>query len=474
MTPEEPQTNSPAKPIIVKEHAMAHSLKPSAILLFGLLGIGAFSYGAQPPDVVQSDVNLNTAMGFNALVSNNGGSGNTAAGNYALAGNSSGFGNSAFGNVALSNNTTGTLNSAFGAGALASNNGSQNSAFGNGSLANNTTGQGNTGVGAYSLWYSGTGSFNTASGNQALYINYTGSYNTGTGAFALQANTSGYQNTASGSYALNASTVGNHNTASGFQALYSNTNGNSNTADGDDALYANTTGYHNTASGAKALSSNTTGITNVAFGLEALYSNTTGSNNIAVGTGAGYNLTYGNDNIDIGNDGVASESGKIRIGTPGTQIATYIAGIEGTKITGAAVYVTSSGQLGVLASSERYKTRIAPMGANTDKLQQLRPVSFHLKTDPNGPVQYGLIAEEVAKIYPELVIRDEAGKIQGVRYEELAPMLLSKVQQQAAEIRELNQQQKQFATQAELNGLKQQLQAALAALRSKNELVPQP
>jgi hypothetical protein len=113
------------------------------------------------------------------------------------------------------------------------------------------------------------------------------------------------------------------------------------------------------------------------------------------------------------------------------------------------------------------------MGAGTEKLQELRPVSFHLKTDPNGAVQYGLIAEEVAKIYPELVIRDAAGKIQGVRYDELAPMLLNEVQKQAAEIRELKQQQKRFATQAELKVLEQQLQAALGALHSKDPLVAQ-
>jgi Chaperone of endosialidase len=140
-------------------------------------------------------------------------------------------------------------------------------------------------------------------------------------------------------------------------------------------------------------------------------------------------------------------------------------------VTGAAVYVTSSGQLGVLASSERYKTAIVPMGAGTEKLSELKPVSFHLKTEPNGAVQYGLIAEEVAQVYPELVIRDAAGKIQGVRYDELAPMLLNEVQKQAAEIQQLKQQQKQLATQAEVNDLKQQLQTALTTLHSKEQFV---
>ncbi len=158
---------------------------------------------------------------------------------------------------------------------------------------------------------------------------------------------------------------------------------------------------------------------------------------------------------------------------PSTQTAAYIAGIENAKITGSAVYVTASGQLGVLASSERYKTAIAPMVAsNIEKLQQLRPVSFHLKSDPKGAVQYGLIAEEVDKVYPELVIRDEQGKIQGVRYDELAPMLLNEVQQQqrinaaqAAEIRDLKSQI------FELNDLKQEIRATLLQLQAKDKLV---
>jgi hypothetical protein len=192
---------------------------------------------------------------------------------------------------------------------------------------------------------------------------------------------------------------------------------------------------------------------------------------------------------------VAAESEVIRIGTAGTQTKTFVAGIENSKVTGAAVYVTSSGQLGVLASSERYKTAIAPMGANTQKLQQLRPVTFHLKTDPEGAVQYGLIAEEVDKVYPELVIRDDQGKIQGVRYDELAPMLLNEMQKQqqklAAEDATLKLQADKFAaltvkteeqsaeirglkTQlAELNDLTQELRAALPQVQSKDQLVAQ-
>jgi hypothetical protein len=180
----------------------------------------------------------------------------------------------------------------------------------------------------------------------------------------------------------------------------------------------------------QALYGNKTGNYNTASGTDALFSNTSGSTNIAEGYKAGYNLTTGSNNIDIGNLGVAGESGTIRIGTTSTEIKTFIAGIYGTSVTGSAVVVSSSGQLGVTVSSERYKTAIAPMGTDTAKLEQLRPVSFKLKSDATGTRQYGLIAEEVAKVYPELVIRDASGRIDGVRYDELAPMLLNEVQQQ--------------------------------------------
>jgi hypothetical protein len=194
-----------------------------------------------------------------------------------------------------------------------------------------------------------------------------------------------------------------------------------------------------------------------------------------LGANAGYNLTSGSNNIDIANQGIAGDSGVIRIGAVNTQLKTYVAGIENAKVTGSVVYVTSSGQLGVLASSERYKTAIAPMaGTSTEKLQQLRPVSFRLKTDPNGTVQYGLIAEEVDKVYPELVIRDEAGKIQGVRYDELAPMLLNEVQkQQRINAAQADQNNSQAAKIASLEQQLAGIQAALVKLHPKDQLVAQ-
>jgi hypothetical protein len=176
-----------------------------------------------------------------------------------------------------------------------------------------------------------------------------------------------------------------------------------------------------------------------------------------VGSMAGQNVSTGSNNIEIGNAGTAADHGIVRLGTPGTHLATFVAGINSSHVTGSAVYITAGGQLGVLASSERYKTAIEPMGS-TKKLQQLRPVTFRLKSDAKGQTQYGLIAEEVAKVYPELVIRNEAGQAEGVRYEELTPMLLNEVQKQAAEIRDLRQRQKQSNAQgAQLRDMQQQL-----------------
>ena len=341
-----------------------------------------------------------------------------------------------------------------------------NTAMGTGVLVNLSTGNSNTASGLNTLAFNTTGSYNTAAGVNALQYNTTGFLNTATGADALQYNTTGMANSAFGINALFANTTGGDNTALGAQALEYNTTGYGNTASGNGALFLNTTGGDNTALGGGALSSNTTGNNNTASGTAALFSNTTGLNNIAIGSNAGYAIT-GSNNIDIGSTGSAGESGVIRIGGA-SQTAVYIAGITSVPLTGSAVYVAANGQLGVLSSSERYKTEIASMdGSSTQKLRELRPVRFRLKSDRTGTVQYGLIAEEVNVVFPELVIRDEAGAIQGVRYDELAPMLLS----------EMQKQMKKIDTQAaEISELKQQLagiQAALVTLQPKQQLVEQ-
>ena len=219
-----------------------------------------------------------------------------------------------------------------------------------------------------------------------------------------------------------------------------------------------------------ALFSNTTGSGNTAVGSGALEASTTGSNNIALGFQAGINLTTGSNNIEIGNEGATGDSKVIKIGTEGNQKKTFIAGIfSNTAVSGLPVVIGSNGELGAVSSSERFKTAIAPMGANTEKLQQLRPVTFHYKADPRGTVRYGLIAEEVAKVYPELVVRDDQGRIDGVRYDELAPMLLNEMQQQYAQMT-----QKIDSQAAKIASLEQQLigiQAALVKLQPKDQLV---
>jgi Chaperone of endosialidase len=286
--------------------------------------------------------------------------------------------------------------------------------------------------------------FNTGMGSGALggpAATGMGLYNTAAGYHALHANNSGQYDSALGFGALAANTSGNYNTAIGFDAMQDNTSGVYNSAFGYYALPYSTTGQQNTALGVFAMFRNRTGGYNTASGVDALYYNTSGDYNIAEGYKAGINLTTGSNNIDIGNQGVAAESGMIRIGTSGKQTETFIAGINNSTVTGAEVVVDpNTGQLGVLASSERFKTAITPMGIESAKLDQLRPVSFKLKSDTTGTRQYGLIAEEVAKIYPELVIRDATGQINGVRYDELAPMLLNEVQQQKTKIAVMEQQ----------------------------------
>jgi hypothetical protein len=320
----------------------------------------------------------------------------------------------------------------------------------------------NTAVGYDSLGLNAIGgNYNTGVGFVVLYQNTVGYYNTSVGAGALEQNTTGSNNTAVGFGALSSNILGDNeirstgssNTAVGSQSMLSDTTGGGNTASGQSSLYSTTTGSNNSAFGSDAMVHNISGGSNVAVGWEALKNSTDGSNNIAVGYGAGDGLTTTSNNIDIGNIGENADVGIIRIGTAGTHTATSIAGIENTKVTGSAVYITSSGQLGVLASSERYKTDVHPM-QGTERLTNLRPVTFHLKNNLNGDLQYGLIAEEVAKVYPELVTRDEKGVIQGVRYEELTPMLLN----------EVKRQQRQIASLMTMN---RATQAAVAKLQSQ-------
>jgi hypothetical protein len=269
---------------------------------------------------------------------------------------------------------------------------------------------------------------NTAEGEDALFSLTTGIHNTACGYEALYSNTAGRNNTGLGWEALKRNTVGYRNTATGCDSLTNNSTGFNNAGHGSGALKFNTTGSNNTSNGADALNTNTTGNNNTASGQNALSLNTTGSGNIALGISAGANLTTGNNNIEIGNPGIAGEANTIRLGSVGTQTATFVAGISGTTVAGGVgVIIANNGQLGTLVSSKRFKDEIKPMGKASEAILDLRPVTFRYKQelDPAGIPQFGLVAEEVEKVNPDLVARDEQGKPYTVRYEAVNAMLLN-------------------------------------------------
>jgi hypothetical protein len=286
---------------------------------------------------------------------------------------------------------------------------------------------------------SATAQTNTAYGTGALQNNTTGTDNSAFGYNALFTNTKGFWNTAVGSTALLNNTEGAENTAVGVFALNKNKTGSENTAVGAGAG-GGTTGYNNAAIGWSALTCNTTGYDDTALGTNALDGGnscgsggptTTGNFNIGVGYKAGTNIIVGSHNIEIGSAGSTDESNTIRIGTQGTQKATYVAGIYGTALKGADVVVSSSGRLGVLPSSARYKRDIHPLTDRASRgLWQLRPVTFRYKQDPTRERQYGLIAEDVAQVYPELVVPGNKGEVESVQYHELIPLMLNEMKHQ--------------------------------------------
>ena len=283
-----------------------------------------------------------------------------------------------------------------------------NTALGQRALVNNTA-VANTAVGFQALQNNTVGGVNTAVGYNALGNNISGASNMAIGHGALESNTSGGGNTASGVAALEMNTSGESNTATGVSALNANTKGDNNSAFGGAALSLNTTGTNNTGCGYSSLYNNTTGRGNTATGQNALFKNTTGNHNIGLGLNAGMNLTNGSENIDIGSPGRAGESSTIRIGAVGTQSNAYIAGISGVTVAGGVgVMVDSSGHLGTVVSSEHFKIQVKPMNKASEAILALKPVTFYYKheLDPAGIPQFGLVAEQVEKVNPDLVARD--------------------------------------------------------------------
>jgi hypothetical protein len=297
-------------------------------------------------------------------------------------------------------------------------------------VAQSTTGLESTALGTGA---SSTGTQNTAVGFNSLVYNNTGASNTATGSNALAANVSGSNNVGVGASALGNNASGSANTAIGTQSLVNNGIASNNTAVGFQTLFNHTTNCCNTAVGSQAMMNDTSGQNNVAVGNNALSANNTGSQNIAVGNSAGGQIT-GSNNIAIGHQGIAGESNAIRIGTPGTHLNTYIAGINGAIAAGGSqVLIDSTGHLGTFSSSRRYKEDIREIGDASNRLMDLQPVQFRYRepaSDGSKPLQYGVIAEDVATIFPELVVRDGNGRIESVQYHQLPALLLNELQKQ--------------------------------------------
>ena len=343
-------------------------------------------------------------------------------------------GNTAEGQNALLNLTTGGFNTAVGF-------------F---SLRNDTIGSFNTGVGAGTL-LANTADQNTATGVAALLSNTTGTENTAIGTVALLNNNSGSENTAIGVGTLLTNTSGDFNTATGFDALFSNITGQSNTAYGFGALDLNTVGNNNTAIGTSALQGNTEGDQNTGVGNLALSANTTGNLNTVLGANAGSNITSADNVICIG----------ANLDGDNVSNTCYIGNIFGvTSVNGIGVLVNSNGKLGTTTSSRRFKEEIKPMDQVSEALFALKPVSFRYNKDidPAGTSQLGLVAEEVEKVNPDLIIRDGEGKPYTVRYEQINAMLLNeflkehkKVEKLEATVADLAAELRQVKTQVQTN-----------------------
>src|SRR6266487_195921 len=467
------------------------------LLLLACFGLAPMAQ-AVGPDTDGSIPGSNDGEGIGVLVSRATGVWNTGTGFEALNHLTSGNQNTATGLRALNSDINGGFNTATGVLSLFSNtSGFFNSATGAYSLANNISGTRNTANG-YAALYRNTADDNTATGFAALYHNNIGIENTASGATALQSNTTGSDNMANGHAALAFNTEGGFNTAIGASALLFNITGSNNVAVGFAALSSNSTwgsdtdssvavGYQallnsdspstdNNAVGHQALQDNTTGGFNNAFGWHALNQNTSGFLNTAIGDGAGSEQTDGSSNVYIGAgmSGIAGENN-----------ACYIASIfNQTSPSGVAVLINSNNKLGTMTSSKRFKEQIKPMDKASEALFSLKPVTFRYKKeiDPVGTSQFGLVAEDVEKVNPDLMVRDKEGKPYSVRYDQVNAMLLNeflkehrKVEEQEATIAGLKstvaQQRKDFeVTAAQLSATLNEQAAQIQKVSAQLEL----
>jgi len=378
--------------------------------------------------------------------------GNTAEGDNALFNLSTEDGafNTAIGFYALFANMTGSFNTAVGAGALDLNTSHDNTAVGAAALLLNTTGDGNTATGAAALLQNTTGRGNTATGGAALFSNTNGAGNTAVGALALFSNVGGPMegdgslNTAVGVEALTENTTGFSNTAVGggsagngvFAALGSNTTGNGNTAVGKGALGANAIGSRNTAIGSGALGNLAPPVASPSPSATPTPSQQ-GNGNVAVGAAAGSGVTVANNVICIGEFVRGADvSDTTYIGNINTTAQPIVMGVDGVTVD------LTTGKLGHGVSSRRFKEQIKPMDEASTALYALKPVTFHYKKaiDPTQTLDFGLIAEEVAAVNPELAVRDREGKISDYRHDAVNAMLLNEFLKEHQKVEQLEKQ----------------------------------
>jgi hypothetical protein len=411
--------------------------------------------------------------------------GNTAEGQQALLSLTNGTYNTAAGFLALESDAAGNFNTAVGAGTLLLNTGDSNTAAGAGALLSNVTGTDNTANGAFALFFN-TATGNTAIGSRALLNNTTGGTlgttngfdvgpNVAVGLEALKNNTIGSANTAVGYQALGSYIVGNLGTdrglctAVGFQALANTDGANGGIADsgfGYQALFHNTDGWDNVAIGTQCLFGNQTGFRNTAVGAYALAANTSGSYNTVIGFGAGDDI-IGDGNVVIG----AFADTRF----PTENNTTHIANVGDTP-QGAGLPVTvdpsANNQLGYVPSSRRYKEDIKPIDNTSEAIFALRPVSFRYKKkiDPAQTRAFGLIAEEVESVDPNLVALNREGQSESVRYEYINAMLLNEFLKEHKKVQQLEgavaQQRNDFETR--IAELKKEMETVVAVSKEQD------
>ena len=335
---------------------------------------------------------------------------------------------------------------------------------------------GNTAEGQDALLSLTTGGYNTAVGFLSLRSNIIGNFNTATGAGALVVNTAA-ENTATGAGSLLSNTTGSANTADGTFSLFSNTSGTQNTAIGANALKLNTIGMSNTAIGILALSGNATGNNNAACGAFALFDNSTGNGNTALGPSALFNNRSGSNNIAVGfaaGSGVMTASNVICIGISGGDVSDsfYVANVFETSIDpdNLPVLIDVTGRLGTQSSSRRFKENIRPMDKASEVILALKPVTFRCKNDVKRNLRVGLIAEDVAEVNPDLVVRDKEGKPYSVRYDQVNAMLLNEFLKEHRKVEEQDcKLQEQGATIARLEKQIEVLTAGLQKVSAQLE-----